>query len=202
METKAVMKPKTIFTGKRERYDTALLTLLYDNEPLTAWELTGMMAPTGQKTSLHATLNKRLRSLEKEEYVTKKVEYIGKKAKGKWHLRIKGILAVLLLQIKPKKWNPKWTKIWKNEIKNIEESAQIPNLYKDNLQGILKALGLDFDDFTSWINLSKKVKELMEKRIINFDINEQTMIAIIIMQTKSPKQLLDLLKPNLLSSKK
>src|SRR5512139_3921040 len=106
------MKTIEIFTGKRATYDTALLTLLYDNEPLTAWELTSKMTDTN-KTSLHATLSKRLRSLEKEEYLRKK----GKK----WHLRIKGILAVLLLQKEPKIWNPNWTEIWKNETNSVEE---------------------------------------------------------------------------------
>ena len=100
------------------------------------------------------------------------------------------------LHEKPKMWNPKWTEIWKNEIKSVEESAQIPNIYKDNLQDTLKALGLNFDDFNKWINLTQKVKELMEKKSINFNINEQTMLAIIVMQTKSREELLELLKPN------
>ncbi|TRO47903.1 hypothetical protein E2P60_02125 [Candidatus Bathyarchaeota archaeon] len=190
---KAIMKPVKIFKGKREKYDTAILTLLYKNGPLTAWHLAGKMAYTGQQISLHATLTKRLRSLEKEEFILKK----GKN----WQLRFKGILAVLLLQRRPEIWNSKWTEIWKNEIKIVEENQQIPSIYKDNLQDILKSLGLDFDDFTTWINLSKKAKELLEKKNINFNLNEQTILAIIILQTKSHEQLLELLTPNLLVKK-
>jgi hypothetical protein len=52
-----------IFKGKQATYNMQILNLLFDKGPLTAWQMTGRMTTQG-KVSLHATLNKRLRSLE------------------------------------------------------------------------------------------------------------------------------------------
>ena len=66
MERKAILKPLTIFSGKQSKYNNQILTMLYDNKPMTAWEITSKLTDTN-KHSLHATLNKRLRVLEKKE---------------------------------------------------------------------------------------------------------------------------------------
>jgi hypothetical protein len=104
-----------IFRGKQEKHNKQVLTLLYDNGPLTAWEITGKIQNYG-KQSLHATLNKRLRDLEKKNYV--------QRGGKKWFLGFKGFIAVLMIQPKPKVWSTKWTQLientqemWKNTLK-------------------------------------------------------------------------------------
>jgi hypothetical protein len=161
------------------------LTLLYDNEPLTAWELTGKVRKVGRQ-SLHSTFNKRLRALEKKGYVRRKAR--------KWLLSFKGIIAVLLIQPKPEMWNPKWTDLFKKSAKNIEDYATpILGMDKATVQTALKSLGLYLDDFNTWVGLSKKVKSLMENGVINLDvIKENTLLGIIIMETMTLEQLSDL----------
>jgi predicted transcriptional regulator len=176
-----------IFTGKQRVHNIQVLTILYDNEPLTAWELTAKLTKTG-KQSLHATLNKRLRSLEKKEYVRRR----GKK----WHLRYKGILAVLLIQRKPKMWNPKWTTVFEENAQVVaEQSAPLLRVNKATTANGIKSLGLCLDDFDTWINLSKKAKEMMENGIINFDIIKDTsLLMLITKETMTIEQLSNLFK--------
>jgi hypothetical protein len=179
------MKTIGIFTGKQEAYNKKLLTLLYDNGPLTAWELTGKIRKTG-KQSLHATLNKRLRDLEAKEYL--------QRYDKKWHLRFKGILAVLLIQPKPKIWNEKWKEVFDKKAKFIEQYS-VPllkkfGMEKKDLHNALRNMGLCLDDFSEWVNFSKRVKELMGKGVINFDvIKEETLLGLIIMESMTLEQL-------------
>ena len=188
MEGKAIKNTIGIFTGKQKEHNIQVLTLLYDNEPLSAWELTAKITNVG-KQSLHATLNKRLRILENKGYVRRKDK--------KWHLRFKGIIAVLLIQRKPKMWNSKWIEIFKNNAKAVEEySAPFLELENASVHNALRSLGLCLDDFNTWVSLSKKVKALMESGVINFDIiKEETLLGIIIMETNSLEQLSALFKP-------
>jgi hypothetical protein len=185
MERKAIMKTIGIFTGKQKEYNARVLTLLYDNGPLTAWELTGKIRKVGRQ-SLHSTLNKRLRSLEKKGYVRRKIK--------KWLLSFKGIIAVLLIQPKPKMWNQKWTELFEKSAKNIEDhDTPILGMDKDTVEKALKSLGFYLDDFNAWIGLSKKVKSLMEKGVINLDvIEEKTLLSIILMETMTLEQLSEL----------
>lgn len=171
-----------IFTGKQKGYDVKLLNLLYDNEPLSAWELTAKIRKVGRQ-SLHSTLSKRLRSLEDKGYVLRREK--------KWHLRFKGIIAVLLIQSEPKMWNPKWAEIFEENAKiAAEHTDPIFKLDTATVQEVLKSLGLCLDDFNEWLNVSNKVKELIEAGIINFDlIKEPDLLALIIMKTKTLEQL-------------
>src|ERR1035437_1526682 len=97
------MKTLSILSGKQRVYNVRVLTLLYDSGPLSAWEITSKITKVG-KVSLHATLNKRLRILEKKGYVHR--------IDRKWHLGFKGIIATLLILPNPKIWNPKWKEIF------------------------------------------------------------------------------------------
>ena len=106
------MKTIGIFRGKQKDWNVRVLTLLYDNGPLTAWELTGKIRKIGRQ-SLHATLNKRLRALEAKFYVRREDK--------KWILRLKGFIAVLLIQKEPRMWNPIWKEIFDSKAKIIEE---------------------------------------------------------------------------------
>ena len=189
MGQKATMSTIGIFTGKQKDYNQRVLTLLYDYGPLTAWELTGKMTQTG-KVSLHATLNKRLRDLEEKEYL--------QKCDTKWHLRFKGIIAVLLIQPTPKIWNEKWKEVFDIKEKMVAEYSKplLDSLGMD-LHSALKSLGLCLDDFTEWVSISKKVKELMEKGLLNFDIiKEQTLLANVIVETMTLEQLTKIWSPN------
>jgi hypothetical protein len=97
---------------------------LYDFGPLTAWELTAKIRKVGRQ-SLHATLNKRLRNLEKKGYV--------RREERKWYLRFKGFLAVMVIQPKPKMWSPKWKEIYENKARTIGQYAE-PYLKKYGLK--------------------------------------------------------------------
>ena len=56
-------------------------------------------------------------------------------------------------------------------------------------------LGLNLDDFNAWVNLSKKVKGLMENGVINFDIiKEETLLCIIVMEPTTLEQISGLFK--------
>ena len=185
MERKAIKSKIGIFTGKQRDYNILLLTLLYNNGPLTAWELTAKVRKVGRQ-SLHSTFNKRLRNLEKKGYLRRKAR--------KWLLTFKGIIAVLLIQPEPKMWNSKWTELFKISAKNVEDYATpILGMDKTNVQNALKSLGLYLDDFDAWVGLSKKVKSLMEDGVINLDvIKEKTLLSIIIMETMTLEQLSDI----------
>lgn len=181
-----------IFTGKQKAYNAKVLTLLYDNGPLSAWEITGKIRKTGRQ-SLHSTLNKRLRDLEAKEYL--------QRYDKKWHLRFKGILAVLLIQPKPKLWNDKWKEVFESKAKLIEHIAK-PLLEKfgkntEELHNAFRHLGLCLDDFNEWITFSKKVKQLMENGVINFDIiKENTLLSLIIMESMTLEELTNVWNPD------
>jgi hypothetical protein len=188
MDGKAMRKRIEIFKGKEKEYNSQVLTLLYENKPLSAWELAAKMANVGKRISLHATLNKRMRNLEAKEYVRKK--------DSKWHLRVKGIIAVLSLQKEPRIWNPIWNDIFKRNAEILEEqSAKKLNVSKAIIREGLLVLGLNLDEFKTYVNLSRLAKELMQKGIINFDIiREQTLLTTIIMETFSLEQLSSLFR--------
>lgn len=96
---KSYMKLIGILQGKQAKHNIQILTILFDNGPLTAWEITGKIQKVG-KQSLHATLNKRLRSLEKKKYLRKEGR--------KWFLQLKGFIVGLLIQKTPKPLSEKW----------------------------------------------------------------------------------------------
>ncbi len=170
------MKTVPIFAGKEKIYNEKMLMLLYDFGPLTAWELTGKITNTS-KVSLHPTLNKRLRALEEKEYL--------QRIDKKWHLRFKGILTVLIIRPDSKKWNNKWEEVFAVKEKLIEEhSKPIIDGCNMDFHSALKTMGLSLDNFTESVELSKKVKQLIDNGRINFDIiKEGTLFATIIMET-------------------
>lgn len=192
MERKAMMKMIGIFTGKQKDYNTQILNILYDNEPMSDWKMTAKVKSDKERRSLHPTINKRLRELEKKGYVRKK--------DSKWYLRNKGILAVLLVQKEPKEWNPKWKEISENEMKTgEEESAPLLEKFgipKEAIQPAMKRIGLTLDKFETWEEFSEKVKSLMEIGMINLDvISFSSVFVLILQQTKTPQQLLEIWKP-------
>jgi hypothetical protein len=188
MDGKAMRKKIEIFKGKEKEYNSQVLTLLYENKPLSAWELADKMANVGKKISLHATLNKRMRNLEAKDYVRRK--------DNKWHLRVKGIIAVLSIQKEPRIWNPTWNDIFKRNAEILEEeSAKKLKVSKATIREGLQVLGLNLDELKTYVTLSSMAKELMQKGIINFDIiREQTLLTTIIMETFSLEQLSSLFR--------
>jgi hypothetical protein len=170
-----------IFQGKQEKYNKLILDILYSKGPLTAWEITGEIKNVG-KVSLHATLNKRLRNLQKKGYLIKD----GKK----WIFQFKGIIASLLIQENPRPWSDKWNKLFDEQIRVIKKlsgpfhgaTIQIngtvihPHKIIDQSRKSIKPLN-------EWIALSNNIKELLEKGIINFDvISNRTLFSLLISQ--------------------
>jgi hypothetical protein len=189
MERKAIMNIPSIFSGKQKEYNIQILTMLYNNEPMTAWEITRKLTDTNLH-SLHATINRRLRVLEKKEYVQKDQN-------SKWNLRLKAVIAILLIQPKPKMWNPIWTEIFTHRLKKVESvSIPILGLSDDKIQKYFKFTGLTFDDFQTWIDLTHVAKRLMDNGFINFDIiKESTLMGLLIMEAKTLEDFSTILKP-------
>jgi hypothetical protein len=187
MGRKAIMKTLKVFSGKQKDYNLQALTLLYDNGPMTAWELTAKIpSARGGRHSLHATLNKRLRQLEKKGYLRKE----GKK----WYLGFKGIIAILLTQKSPKMWNPIWKEVFDKRAKIIErDSAPFLKKYgipKEDIHSGLKNIGLTLEDFDAWVGLSKTAKSLIENGQMDFDIiKESTLMGLLIMESMTIEEL-------------
>ena len=170
-----------IFRGKQATYNTQVLCLLFDNGPLTAWQMTGRITTHG-KVSLHATLNKRLRSLEKKEYLRKEGKW--------WSLKFKGFIASLIVQKEPRPWSTKWTKLLDDYSEFIKKHSnaffgakiQVNDITvypKEMLDRSSKAVKISED----WILLSNYVKDLMQAGVINLDvISNRTLLAVILSQ--------------------
>jgi DNA-binding HxlR family transcriptional regulator len=187
MEGKAIMKTLKVFSGKQKDYNLKALTLLYDNGPLTAWELTAKIpSARGGRISLHATLNKRLRQLEKKGYIRREDK--------KWYLGFKGIIAVLLILKKPKKWNPEWKEVFDKRAKIIERDAapflEKYGIPKEDIHSGLKGIGLTLDDFDAWVGLSNTAKSLIDNGMMDFDvIKESTLMGLLIMESMTPLEI-------------
>jgi hypothetical protein len=183
------MNTLEVFSGKQKEYNTRVLTLLYDNCPLSTWVLACKISYEN-RNSLNATLSKRLQSLQKKEYVRKDQN-------SKWNLRLKGIVANLLIQPKPKMWNPIWTEIFTRRLKSIEHiSKPILDFNNDKMQKYLKFTGLEFDDFQTWIDFTEVTKRLLNSGLLNFDIiKETTLMVLIISEAKSLEEMTNLLHP-------
>jgi hypothetical protein len=78
-----------IFQGKQKTHNLQALTILFDSGPLSVWEITLKIRKTNRH-SLHATLNKSLRLLEKKGYIHKEGR--------KWILDLKGLIPVFIIQ--------------------------------------------------------------------------------------------------------
>jgi len=168
-----------IFKGKQAAYNKQILNLLFDNGPMTAWQMTGRMTSQG-KVSLHATLTKRLRSLEKKKYLRKEGKW--------WFLQFKGFIVTLIIQKKPKPWSKKWTKlldelsefIRKHSRAFFGSKVQIDDITinpTDIVDRSRKAVKRTKD----WIFLSHYVKNLMQTGVVNIDlISNQTLLAVIL----------------------
>jgi hypothetical protein len=168
-----------IFKGKQAAYNMQILNLLFDNGPMTAWQMTGRMTSQG-KVSLHATLTKRLRSLEKKEYLRKEGKW--------WFLQFKGFIVTLIIQKKPKPWSKKWTKlldelsefIRKHSHAFFGSKVQIDDITinpTDIVNRSRKAVKRTKD----WIFLSRYVKNLMQTGVVNIDlISNQTLLTVIL----------------------
>lgn len=183
----------SIFSGKQKNYNIRTLTLLWDFGPQTAWELANRMTPPkGSAISLHATLNKRLRLLEKKGYV--------RRTEKKWYFTFKGIIAVLLVLPEPRLWNAKWTESFEAKAKKIEEQATPLlaryNWDKENIHNLLDRIGFLLNNFETWVDFSKRVNGLMEKGIINLDlIRESTLFSVLITEGMTAEEIADLTNP-------
>jgi hypothetical protein len=176
---KSYMKLIGIFQGKQATYNTTILTFLYDNGPLTAWEITGKMTTTG-KQSLHATLNKRLRRLEKKGYLDK--------AGKKWCLKFKGIIAAILVQKNPKPMSNKWTELIDFFAKYLEHHFSALSNATIQTNGVvfypleaIKKTAQTLATFDDWVALSNQVKGLIQTGVVNLDvISSETLFAVIL----------------------
>jgi hypothetical protein len=181
-----------IFKGKQAAYNTQIFSLLFDNGPLTAWQMTGRITTQG-KVSLHATLSKRLRSLEKKEYLRKEGKW--------WALQFKGFIVSLIIQDKPKPWSKKWTKLLDDDIEFIKKHSkaffgakvQIDDI-TINPTAMLDRSKKAVRKSKDWVSLANYVKNLMQTGVVNIDqISNQTLLAVIISQF-STKDLEEVMK--------
>jgi len=176
---KSYIKLIGIFRGKQAKHNTQILSILYDNGPLTAWEITGKIRKVG-RVSLHATLNKRLRSLQKKGYLDK--------AGKKWCLRFKGIIAAVLIQKTPKPLSNKWTELVDSFAKHFEEHSSTLSEMTIQANGVIfhpleaiRRTAQTLRTFDDWIALSNYVKGLIQRGVINLDvISNETLFAVIL----------------------
>jgi hypothetical protein len=161
-----------------------VLQLLYVYGPLSAWELAEKLSYVGSRISVHATLNKRLRALEEKGYVQREDK--------KWYLLFKGIIAVLLIQKKPKIWNPIWKEIFDSKI-NVIQAHLAPMFGSDGetIKDVMKKLGLSLESFDALVTLSEKIRVFMENGV-NYDtIKIETLLMMVNLEHMDPSVLLD-----------
>lgn len=175
------MKLIGIFQGKQTKHNTQILNILYDNGPLTAWQITGRISPRS-KVSTHPTINKRLRSLEKKGYL--------RKADKNWCLNFKGLIAAILIQKTPRPLSKKWAEIidfyakyLKEHVKEISDTTvQINGVTYRPFEALEKTVQT-LNSFNDWIALSDFVKNLVQTGVINFDvISSETLFNVIMME--------------------
>ena len=193
---KSYMKLIGIFRGKQKNHNIQILSILYDNGPLTAWEITKKIQKV-QRISLHATLNKRLRDLEKKGYLNKG----GKK----WCLRFKGIIASILAQKTPRPLSSKWadvadffTKYSKEHFSGLSDmTVQGFGVTFQPFKGIDKTVQT-IRTFDNWVALSEFVKGLIQTGVVNFDvISNETLFTVILLEASrgaSDEQFQDFMK--------
>jgi hypothetical protein len=178
------IKTANVFNGKEKQHSERAIRLLYDNGPLSAWELAGKLSRVGSRVSVHATLNKRLRALEKKGYVQRENE--------KWYLLYKGIIAAILIQKKPKIWNPIWKEIFDKKIDLIK--TQLAPLFgsdADVIKDTMKKLGLSLESFDALVALSEKIKIFMDNGIDYDTIKIDTLLLLVTLEYMDPKTLVD-----------
>ncbi len=160
-----------ILQGKQAKHNKAILKTLYDNGPRSIWQITGLLcSPVSSdmdfrvKNSLHKTLSKRIRNLEKKGYVAKLPNV------SLWVLNFKGFMINLVMQQNYKRHG----KEWDNLIDKIIEQTQ---------------LNLDLD----WNATFNRVKKLTDEGVINWDhIKNITLATLIISEdTRSFLDILD-----------
>ena len=186
------MQTLSIFSGKQKDYNIRTLTLLWDFGPQSAWELTNKMSQArGNKHSLHATLNKRLRELEKKGYV--------RRIDKKWYFNLKGIIAVLLILPEPRLYNSKWIESFDEKAKKIEEAAPLLARYgfeQQDTHYMISRMGFLLKNLEAWIDFSNRVKGIMERGIINLDlIREATLLNVLIWEGMTAKEIAYLTSP-------
>lgn len=189
---KSCMKLIGIFQGKQAKHNIQILSILYDNGPLTAWEITGKIQKVG-RISLHATFNKRLRSLEKKGYLSK--------AGKKWCLQFKGIIAAILIQKTPKPLSNKWTELIDSFAEYSEEHFRALSDVTIQANGVIfhpleaiKKTGQTLRTFDQWITLSNYVKGLIQTGVINFDLISNETLFTVILSEASQEQVEALMK--------
>lgn len=177
-----------ILQGKQAKNNKLLLKTLYDNGPLSAWEMTRKIGRIdfSNRHSQHATYNKRLRILEKKGYV--------QKAGRKWLLHFKGFIAVLLIQSQPKPWNEEWNKIFENYTKPLREISLrkygITENGKEivNLNKLVIQVTNNLRKFEDVVALSKKIKSLMDEGFVNLDvIKNKSLLSLIVTEFSEGK---------------
>ncbi len=193
---KSYMELIGIFRGKQKTHNIQILSILYDNGPLTAWEITGKIQNIG-KISLHATLNKRLRSLQKKEYLTK--------AGKKWCLHFKGIIAAILIQKKPKPLSSKWTEVidfyskyLKKHFNELSDTTiHVYGITYRPFEGLEKTVQT-LSTFDDWIALSNFVRGLINTGVVNLDVISNDMLFNVIIseisRVATDEQIADFMK--------
>lgn len=166
-----------VFKGKQAKNNKFILETLYDNGPLSAWDLTKFVREKN-RMSLHAVFNKRLRILKEKGYI--------KKAGRKWVLQLKGVIAVLITKENPKPWNEKWTEIFENYVSPLKTTPKKYTLNEDgekilDVNEFVVGMPVLLKDFDIWVALADKARKLIEKGLVNFDvINNKTLVTLLL----------------------
>jgi hypothetical protein len=186
MERNATMSTIDTFMGKQGEHNKQILTLLYDNGPLSTWEIACKIAYS-KRHSLNPTINRRATRLQEKGYI--------RRTEGKWFLRLKGVIAALIILPKIRIWNPIWKEHFDKNAKLLEREAKpMLGMTSEEIQQLLKFSGLCLDDFSTWVDFADVVKTKLTW--IKFDeIKDNQLLALIIMEAKSIEELQKVLHP-------
>jgi hypothetical protein len=98
----------------------------------------------------------------------------------------------LLIQKKPKIWNPIWKEIFEAKLNTVQE--QLTPIFRtkgNEVKETMKILGLSLENFDALVALSEKIKIFMENGV-NYDaIKIETLLTMVNLEYMDPKTLLD-----------
>ena len=181
-----------ILQGKKARYNKLILKALYRNGPLTQWEISKHIRRIAQKNAkinrkieyastqmIQSVVSRRLKKLSIKKYVLKRKD-------RKWTLHLKGVIAILIMEPKPKPWSEKWHESWAPKIDVISEDA--PQELRSSLDPMKEALQdiyKDLKNFNNWVELANRAKALLNKGVINLDfISNDLLFTLLIWEPK------------------
>jgi hypothetical protein len=174
-----IMSAVGIFSGKRNTHNKEILTALLSKGPLTTLQITKQkQIASVNKQNLQATIKNRLNALERKDYIYHE--------NGKWLLRCKGIVTLLLAKPNIDAWSPIWSDIFHKSIVIVNDSTTLLGVKPEETEKTMHDVGLCLDELNTWKGFAKITTSLIEKGAINFDeIADKDLLSLLLMEALS-----------------